>query len=573
MKEPLRPRGPDDHGLMIDGSLGFGHQRLSILDLSSRGHQPMEDHESGLSIVFNGTIYNFPALREELIGKGHSFRSTGDTEVILKAFAEWGEDCVVRFIGMFAFAIWDKRSRKLFVARDRLGIKPLYFTHDQKRFAFASNTRSLFLGGDVDTAWDPVGLHHHLTLHAVVPAPRTLFRNIRKVPPAHYLWITEDGAVTEHRYWSLSSVRPAEARSEAEWLEGVKAALKESVRRRKEIADVPVGVLLSGGLDSSLLVGLLAEAGVTDLKTFTVGFEDQPEERGDEFEFSDAVSKLYGTEHYKFSVPNEGLLQRLPEAIDAMAEPIVGQDAIGFFLLSEQVAKHVKVVQSGQGADEVFGGYFWYPQMHEATSEDDLTRFSSRYFDRSHEHWLRTVDPRWHVKSDVTSELVSSLLRDADAQEYLDRVLHMDITTLIVDDPVKRVDNMTMAWGLEARVPFLDQELVEYAASMPVDLKIRDGGKYALKAISRGVVPDSVIDRKKGYFPVPALKYVRGEVLDFMRDILNSSASRNRGLIQQSEVDRLLSEPDQHFTRLRGSQLWHLALLELWLQRHLDVAA
>lgn len=570
MKKPLHSRGPDDDGAHFDGNLGFGHQRLSIIDLSSNAHQPMVDADSGLAIVFNGSIYNYPQLREQLLSKGHTFRSTGDTEVILKAFAEWGEDCVARLIGMFAFAIWDSRKRRLFVARDRIGIKPLYFTHSNKRFAFASNTDSLLVAGDIDRAYDPVGLHHHLSLHAVVPAPRTIFKHIKKMRPAHYMWIDENGSVSEHRYWTLQAVRPAAAKSEAEWLDGIRAALKESVRRRKEIADVPVGLLLSGGLDSSLLVGLLHQAGVTDLKTFTVGFADQPEERGDEFEYSDAVAELYGTDHHKFQVDDEGVISRLPDAIGAMAEPVVGQDAIGFFLLSEQVAQHVKVVQSGQGADEVFGGYFWYPQMHEATAEDDVSRFSSRYFDRTHENLLQTLDPSLHVSSDVTSELVAELLQQAEGDEYIDRVLHMDVTTLIVDDPVKRVDNMTMAWGLEARVPFLDHQLVEFAASMPPEMKLRDGGKYALKAISRGVVPDNVIDRKKGYFPVPALKYVRGEILDFMRDTLNSDACRHRGLFQRKEVDRLLSEPDQHFTALRGSKLWHLALLEMWLQIHID---
>jgi len=253
-----------------------------------------------------------------------------------------------------------------------------------------------------------------------------------------------------------------------------------------------------------------------------------------------------------------------------MAEPVVGQDAIGFYLLSEQVSKQVKVVQSGQGADEVFGGYFWYEQMHAADDEPDLPRFASRYFDRPHTEWLQTIHPNFHLDHDPTSTLVEELLSSAEADEFLDQVLHMDVTTLVVDDPVKRVDNMTMAWGLEARVPFLDHELVEFAASMPPEYKLGDGGKYALKQVARGIVPDSVIDRRKGYFPVPALKYIRGDFLDYMRDALNSDACRTRQLFQRSEVDRLLSEPDQHFTQLQGSKLWHLALLELWLQANVD---
>jgi len=251
MMKPLEPRGPDDRGVFTDNNLGFGHQRLSIIDLSQRSHQPMVDKALGLTIVFNGTIYNYPELRAELKQRGHQFKSSGDTEVILKAFAEWGESCVARLVGMFAFAIWDSNSKRLFMARDRMGIKPLYYTHRANSFSFASDTRSLLSSSDVSTEFDPIGLHHHLTLHAVVPAPRTIFKHIRKLRPAHYLWIDADGVVSEHRYWQLSARRPSKPMVEQEWIEGVRDALKQAVKRRMEIADVPVGVLLSGGLDSS----------------------------------------------------------------------------------------------------------------------------------------------------------------------------------------------------------------------------------------------------------------------------------------------------------------------------------
>jgi len=329
-----------------------------------------------------------------------------------------------------------------------------------------------------------------------------------------------------------------------------------------------VGVLLSGGLDSSLLVALLAEAGVNDLRTFSVGFEDQPEEKGSEFEFSDQVVERYATRHNKYLIPNGQVLQRLPEAVAQMAEPMVGQDAVAFYLLGEQVSREVKVVQSGQGADEVFAGYFWYPQMANSRG-DAVSRFRDRYFDRDHDEYLATVDPAYHG-DDYTSELVAQQLNLPDADEYLDQVLRFDVTTLVVDDPVKRVDNMTMAWGLEARVPFLDHELVELAAQMPSAMKLGSGGKHVLKKISRGLIPDAVIDRPKGYFPMPALKYVRGEFLDFMRDVLNSKACRERGLMQRSYIDLLMAAPEKHHTRLLGNKLWHLALLEFWLQTNVD---
>ncbi len=569
MMDRLARRGPDGEGCHIHGRTGLGHRRLAIIDLSDKAAQPMIDSERGLALVFNGTIYNYPELREALIAKGHRFVSSGDTEVILKAYAEWGVDCLPRLHGMFAFAIRDDNNGRLLLARDRVGIKPLYFSRNQDRLLFASTTQALLAGDPaIDTAIDAVALHNLFALHAVVPAPRTILRGVRKVRPAHYMLFNDDGTVEEHRYWTLTAKRPAKPMDENDWTGAIHDALRKSVERRLRIADVPVGVLLSGGIDSSLLVALLSEAGVRGLKTFSVGFEDQPEERGNEFEYSDAVAEQYATEHHRFLVPNDQVLPRLPEAFRHMTEPMFAQDAVAFYLLSEVVSKQVKVVQSGQGADEVFGGYFWYPRMQHSITPG-VRRFSEHYFDRDHDEFLDTVDSRFHV-GDVTSELIGDLLDDVDADEYLDRVLAVDVTTLIVDDPVKRVDNMTMAWGLEARVPFLDQELIELAARMPPELKLASGGKHVLKQISRGLLPDSVIDRKKGYFPMPSLKYVRGEFLEFMRLVLSSEAARNRGLYNTAYVEKLMAEPEAHLTRLQGSKLWHLAALELWFQQNVD---
>ncbi len=571
MTEALVPRGPDHGGSWSDGALGFGHRRLSIIDLSERAHQPMVDPELGLALVFNGTIYNYRALRTQLAARGHRFFSDGDTEVILKSFREWGPACVERLHGMFAFALWDLRSRSLFLARDRFGIKPLYWTADGRRLRFASNPQALLAAGGVDTAIDPVGLQFQFTLHAVVPAPLTLLRGVRKLPPAHTLTIDPDGPgglPEPKRYWHLDATRELGPVSESQWIERTHDALLASVRRRQEAADVPVGVLLSGGLDSSLIVALMAElGGVENLHTFSVGFEDHPNERGNEFEFSDQVAERYGTRHHKFLVPNDAALSRLPEAVDAMAEPMFGQDAVGFYLLAERVSESIKVVQSGQGADEVFGGYFWYPRMQAETEGSRLERFRRHYFDRDHPELMELVAPEYQGP-DAVGSYIGDRLDEPGADDFIDAVLRLDATTLIVDDPVKRVDNMTMAFGLEARVPFLDHELVELAARCPPDIKLRSDGKHLLKAIARGRLPDAVIDRTKGYFPMPALKYVRGPFLEFMRDILDSRACRERGLYQRPYVDRLLAEPETHHTRILGSKLWHLAVLELWLQRH-----
>jgi len=568
MTAQLARRGPDAAGEYFSGPLALGHRRLSVIDLSERANQPMVDSESGLVLVFNGTIYNYPELREQLRSRGHRFVSSGDTEVILKAYAEWGEDCTTHLHGMFAFVLWDARRQQLFMARDRFGIKPLYYSIMPGCVRFASTTQALLAGGGVDTSLDPVALHHHLTLHAVVPAPRTVLRGVRKLPPAHAMTFTPDGRKTLQRYWHLDAAGCSRDMSEWEWLDAVHTSLRQAVERRRAIADVPVGILLSGGLDSSLLVALLAEAGGGQMLTFSVGFEDAPEERGNEFEYSDPVAEMYDTRHHRFTIPNSEVLARLPEAVDNMAEPMVGQDAVAFYLLGERVSHDVKVVQSGQGADEVFAGYFWYPQM-QAAAGSDIERFRPLYFDRPQQELQQLLTPAYQGP-DYTSPRVAQGLAATGAADFVNRVLAYDVTTLIVDDPVKRVDNMTMAWGLEARVPFLDQDLVELAICMPPALKLKGGGKYPLKMLARGLLPDSVIDRPKGYFPVPALKFVRGETLAFMRDVLHSSACLQRGLFQRAYVDQLLADPERAHTPILGNKLWHLALLEFWLQRNID---
>lgn len=573
MLSKLERRGPDAEGEWIKPQVGFAHRRLSIIDLSEDSNQPMVDEELQLTLVFNGAIYNYPELRAQFIKEGYTFKSHGDTEVILKAYHKWGERCPEHLHGMFAFAIWDWKKQSLFLARDRMGIKPLYYSFDKNKIRFASNMQAMLASNKVDNAIDtsinPVGLHNQFTLHAVIPAPNTILSGIQKLEPGTTLSFNNSGQVQSQRYWHLDARAAETPMSEAEWVEAIHDSLRNAVRKRLDVADVPVGVLLSGGLDSSLLVGLLAEAGVKDIRTFSIGFEDHPEEKGSEFEFSDAVVDRYQTNHQKILIPNAEVLKRLPEAVEAMSEPMVGQDAVAFYLLSEQVSKHVKVVQSGQGADEVFAGYFWFPRIQQDDLSQGVERFAKYYFDRDHAEFLETVSDDYRGE-DYTSKIIQDLLARPQANSFIDRVLHLDVNTLVVDDPVKRVDNMTMAFGLEARVPFLDHYLVELAAKMPIELKLQSGGKHILKKIARGIVPDSVIDRPKGYFPMPALKYVHGEFLDFMQDILNSSACINRGVFNRAYVEKLLKKPDDYFTRLQGSKLWHLALLEFWLQTHVD---
>jgi asparagine synthase (glutamine-hydrolysing) len=568
MSAALAPRGPDGDGMWFHDGTALAHRRLAIIDLSELGSQPMVDEELGLTVVFNGIIYNHRELRAELEGAGRRFRSTSDTEVLLKGWAEWGEGMLDRLVGMFAFCLVEHASGRCVLARDRLGIKPLYL-HElpDGGLRIASSLPAIVAGGGVDTRVDPVALHHYLSFHSVVPAPRTILRGVRKLPPATLLVLEPDGRRRERRYWDPPFERdPVRADwSAADWQDAIMDALRIAVRRRM-VADVPVGILLSGGLDSSLIVALLAEQGQHGLATFSVGFEDVGDREGDEFAFSDLVAAEFGTDHHQIRVGPERLLPALPRAIAAMSEPMVSHDAVAFFLLSEEVSKRRKVVQSGQGADEVLGGYYWYPPLLE-TQGDGLDVYADAFFDRDQAGVAALLASP--LDDDPSRRLVADWFARAGAATAIDRGLRLDAEVMLVDDPVKRVDNMTMAHGLEARTPFLDHELVELAALCPPELKLADGGKGVLKRGARGVVPDAVIDRPKGYFPVPALSHLEGPVLEMVGDALRSDAARARGLFREDVVEEMLAAPNEHRTNLDASTLWQLGLLELWLQEHL----
>jgi asparagine synthase (glutamine-hydrolysing) len=342
-------------------------------------------------------------------------------------------------------------------------------------------------------------------------------------------------------------------------------ALRTAVRRRM-VADVEVGVLLSGGVDSSLVVGLLAEQQQAGLRTFSIGFEAVAGRSGDEFGYSDLVAQRFGTDHTRMRVPADRVLPALDDAVRAMSEPMVSHDAVAFHLLAQEVSRHVRVVQSGQGADEVFAGYHWYPPMLGTT--DPLATYAGAFFDRPHAELVELLQPEHRIDRDESLALVAEHFARPGADTALDRALRLDTEVMLVDDPVKRVDNMTVAFGLEARVPFLDHELVELAATCPPQLKTADGGKGVLKRAARRVVPDAVIDRPKGYFPVPALTHLEGGFLDRVRDAVTAPAAKERGLFPADRLDRMLADPNASLTPLGGNPLWQLALLEMWLQGH-----
>jgi asparagine synthase (glutamine-hydrolysing) len=572
MADAMAPRGPDGAGTWSQGRVALGHRRLKIIDLSEAGAQPMIDSDLGLAIAWNGCIYNYKDLRRELAGQGYRFFSHSDTEVLLKAYHHWGDRFVERLYGMFAFAIVERDSGRVLLGRDRLGIKPLYITEDANRIRFASSLPALLAGGGVDTRIDPVALHHYLTFHSVVPPPHTILRGVSKIPPATLIAIEPDGRRTTTTYWAPDFSRRDDRKdwSEKDWEDAVLESLRVAVDRRM-VADVPVGCLLSGGVDSSLIVGLLAEAGQKHLSTFSIGFESVGDVEGDEFKWSDIMADRFDTDHHQIRIGTDRMLPALDGAIGAMSEPMVSHDCVAFYLLSQEVAKHVKVVQSGQGADEVFAGYHWYPPMGEpaaASLEGSVAAYRGAFFDRDSASVRELAAANYIADNDPSGRFVTEHFAREGAQSGVDRALRLDTTVMLVDDPVKRVDNMTMAWGLEGRVPFLDHELVELAATCPPNLKTAQGGKGVLKEAARRVIPAEVIDRPKGYFPVPALTHLEGPYLDLVRDALYAPVAKERGLFRQEAVDALLADPNGRLTPLRGNKLWQIALLELWLQKH-----
>jgi len=402
MSDVLRPRGPDGDGIWQNGRIALAHRRLSIIDLSAAGAQPMTDPALRLATVFNGCIYNYRELREELQSAGYAFFSTSDTEVVGKAYHRWGTNCVDHFKGMFAFAVTELDSGRVVLARDRLGIKPLYLAQTRGRLRFASSLPALVAAGDVDTSIDRVALHHYMSFHAVVPAPLTILAGVRKLPPATVRVVEPDGTCTDTVYWTPRHARDPQhaGLTDGDWQASVLESLTTAVQRRM-VADVPVGVLLSGGIDSSLIVALLAQEGQTGLQTFSIGFEQVGEYEGDEFEYSDLVAKEFGTDHHRLMIPTAEVFGGLSGAIAAMSEPMVSHDCVAFYLLSQRVSQHVTVVQSGQGADEVLAGYEWYPPLGElsasAGADEALDVYAAHFFDRPHAELSGILRPDWQV--------------------------------------------------------------------------------------------------------------------------------------------------------------------------------
>lgn len=604
MCDLIAHRGPDGSDTWAAGAIGLGHRRLAVIDLSPAGRQPMASADGRLQITFNGEIYNFLELRRELERGGHRFRSETDTEVILAAYRAWGIECLRRLRGMFAFALWDSAEQTLFIARDRIGKKPLHYLLDRDGLAFASEPKSFLADPTFEPRADLEAVSAYLT-YQYVPCPLSAFAGVRKLPPAHYL-LVRNGKVTVERYWRLSYTQKrhvSEADAEAELLE----RLREAVRLRL-ISDVPLGAFLSGGVDSSVVVALMAEASSAPVKTFSIGFE---EKEYDELPYARLVADRYQTDHHEFVVRPDATAI-FPQLVWHYNEPFADSSAIPTYYLSHLARRHVTVALNGDAGDENFAGYRRYITPSAARRFDSLPRAAksavaaaaralpadplSMSLPGRGTRWLRKLSdtpsrrygrrvmifepevkdalctPEFagmSAKGDAVRFLVEAFDR-SDAPDFVDALLDVDVNTYLPDCLLVKVDIATMAHGLEGRSPMLDHEFMQFAASLPSNLKLHGGDtKYILKRAARRLIPAENIDRPKQGFGVPLGRWFREELRELTGDLLLDGRLAARGYFRASVVQRLVEE---HWRgdRQWENQLWSLLMLESWHRMFLD---
>lgn len=594
-------RGPDDEGSLVEGPAAIGMRRLSIIDLAG-GHQPLSGCDPALSVVFNGEIYNFLELRPMLEARGHRFRTHSDTEAIVHAYEEFGPACVEHLRGMFAFALWDARARRLFIARDRAGEKPLYYTlTPEGTFVFGSELKCLLEHPEARREVDPAALDAYLTF-GYVPDPLSIFRGVEKLPPGHALAL-EGGRVTVRQYWDFTYEPVADARPVEDYLEELRTLLDESVRMRL-IADVPLGAFLSGGVDSSAVVGLMARASDRPVKTFSIGFH---EDSYNELRFARVAAQEFKTDHHEFIVTPE-ICSVVDELVWHFDEPFADSSAIPTYVVSKMAREHVKVVLSGDGGDELFAGYTRYVTDRQRSGFARLPRFLRKNLmqplGRALPHGARgrnfihnvAYDPleRYVEHTSVFTRLSKLSLYSEGFRalsggggpvrlchehaarvrtgEQLDRVLYLDSKTYLPGDILTKVDRMSMAVSLEARVPLLDHKLIEFVTRIPAEHKLRGlETKHVFKRAVRGLVPDQVLDRPKQGFGVPIDRWINERLRERVRGTLEETRTRQRGLFEQSYV-RLLLDEHERGRRDHAHELWALFMLELWQRAFVDDA-
>ncbi|MDP8992213.1 MAG: asparagine synthase (glutamine-hydrolyzing) [Actinomycetota bacterium] len=598
MDERLRHRGPDDRGQVFDASGGaaIGARRLSIIDLAS-GHQPMANEEGTAWVAYNGELYNYLDLRHQLQASGHVFRSRSDTEVVVHAYEEWGKNCVRRFNGMFAFAIWDQARRSLFLARDHLGVKPLYYWFDGKRLVFGSELKAILCDPSVPRLLDWQGLANYLAFgHAV--APVTMYRGIRKLPGGHHLGV-DGGDLEVEQYWDPAALRPqASPPSAADAVDQLRVLLHRAVQRQM-VADVPIGAFLSGGLDSTTVVALMSAASKSRATTFSVGYDGVPEKG--ELGGAQEAAAHFGTDHHELVLRRQDVLDCLEEILDQYDEPFGDAAAVPAYLLSRLARKHVKVVLTGEGGDELFGGYMRYvaerlgkglrllppevwsllarhlgPRLGSERMWRLVTLQSARNPAHRHAAHLVTMPPaaRLSILSpDVRSEVAAfspelryeELHRRAEIfGDSLNRVLYTDLLTWLPDTYLEKIDKASMAHGLEARVPLLDRELVEFVVPLPAAWKVTGGRtKRLLRRAMADRVPSSVLDRPKQGFGPWLHTWLREEVRRLGEDVAGTATDGpvlDRRALREALTSR--SDDPKHYTFV-----WQIVLLHHWLER------
>jgi asparagine synthase (glutamine-hydrolysing) len=604
MTGALVHRGPDAEGFHFDDAhgLGFGFRRLAIIDLSPAGNQPMPNEDGSVWVIFNGEIYNFADLRPTLESRGHHFRSRTDTEVIVHAYEERGVECIRELNGMFAIALWDQRAQRLVLARDRLGKKPLYYYDDGARLIFASELKAILRDPSVPREIDFDALGNYLT-YGYVPSPRAIFKRFNKLAPAHFL-VVERGCITTQRYWDLlPAFQSPITHTEAEWIEQIRAMLRMVVRDRL-VSDVPLGILLSGGVDSSAVAAAAAEASDHPIKTFSIGFA---EKEFNELPFARAVAQRFGTDHHELIVAPQSLRDVMPRLARQFDEPFADSSAVPTFYVSQMARQKVTVVLSGDGGDEMMAGYPRYVQaMNELRAERIPLTLRRAIFvlpaaiipagipgRRFARRLMRTPDQRYLFAMQILSDdLRVSLLSDRartwfqngapnslDAWlargrdlDFLSRIEYVDALTYLPEDILVKVDRASMTHSLETRAPLLDYRFVELMASVPSNIRLRGGqGKWIFKRALRGWLPDIVLNRPKQGFAVPLRQWFRGELAEYMRAILLDPQTRARGLWRMDALERLLTD---HIARPRSLDgvIWTLLVLELWSREYLDAS-
>jgi asparagine synthase (glutamine-hydrolysing) len=606
MSRSIAHRGPDDDGSFLDAGIGLAARRLSIIDVEG-GHQPIGNEDQSLWIVFNGEIYNHESLRVLLSKLGHRFRTRADTEVVVHAYEEFGPDAVRYLNGMFAFAIWDAKARKLFLGRDRFGIKPLYYTLAGDELVFASELKAILEHPRVERRIDVVALNEYLSFE-YVPTPRTIFRGIRRLPPATTLSYSAKGLEIA-AYWDVS-LRKSESRPPVSWRdyrERLRHELGEAVRKEM-VSDVPLGVLLSGGLDSTTVLAMMARSSTSPVKSFSIAFD---EKSFDESRYARLAAAKLGSDHHELTVTSGMMAELVPRLMDVLDEPLADSSIVPTYFLSRFAREQVKVVLGGDGGDEMFAGYptlqahrlieyyeGWVPFFLRASvvpkiidrlpvSKDNISfDFKARRFisgrgvpiANRHHRWLGAFVPQEKrslfvpelVQDDVdTYEVAYEHQRRCDARETMNQLLYLDQKLYLEGDILAKVDRASMAASLEVRVPFLNWNLAEYVAEIPHELKLRGlKSKFVLKKAMAGLLPREIVNRPKKGFNVPVGYWINGSLKELVRDQLSPEKLKREGFFEPSYVEKLLREHSEG-VRDHRKLLWTLLVFELWQEKYL----